>query len=82
MPEPVRSLLMGPVYTLASTAGLFYAMPPRTCRVWVSSTLVTLNTVASTTGAIAPTVSGGEFISSAPFIMISAAAVSIRCLPA
>lgn len=82
MAEPVRQLLMGPTYTLASTAGLFYAMPPRTCRVWVSSTLVTLNSVASSTGAIAPTVSGGEFTSSAPFLLAGAAAVSIRCLPA
>lgn len=81
MPEPVRSLLFGPTYTLVSTAGIFYAMPPRTARVWVSSTLVSLNTTASSTGAIAPTVSGGEFTSSAPFLL-AGASVTIRCLPA
>jgi len=81
MAEPIRSLLMGPVYTLVSTAGVFYAMPPRTVRVWTSSSTVQLNTTASSTGAVAPTVSGGEFTSSAPFLL-AGASVTVRLLPA
>lgn len=68
-------LLIGPTYTLNST--LFYAMPARTVNGWVSSSLISGNAVASTTGAVAITVTGGQFVSSAPFL-VPGATVSIR----
>jgi hypothetical protein len=72
MPNNIQQLLIGPTYTLSST--LIYAMPPRTVNGWVSSTTMSANSIASTTGAVAITVTGGQFISSAPFLVPGATA--------
>jgi len=79
MAEPVRSLLMGPVYTIGST--LHVAMPARTVKIWSSTSLISANTIVSTTGEVALTFSGGQAESSAPFIRTTAASASIRILP-
>ncbi len=72
MPNPTILLTIGPVHTLNST--LFYAMPARTVNGWVSSSTMSVNNIASTTGAVALTVTGGQFISSAAFLIPGATA--------
>ncbi len=65
-------LLIGPTYTLNSA--LFYAMPARAVKGWVSSSTMSGNTIASSTGAVAITVTGGQFESSFPFLIPGATA--------
>jgi len=65
-------LLIGPVYTLNST--LIYAMPARTVNGWTSTSTLSANGINSSTGAVAITVTGGQFISSAPFLVPGATA--------
>jgi hypothetical protein len=72
-PVTPKLLLIGPVYTLVQNQ--HYAMPARACKGYISTTTgLEGNTIDSTTGMSAITITAHEFTSSAPFIRSTATA--------
>lgn len=79
MPE---QLLIGPIYTLSTvTTGSqnLYAMPARSCLVFVQPSGGTLTVGATATGAFSTvTLTNNQFQSSAPFLQNSTTATIVR----